>query len=425
MGNTGNIFPGTGANDAGIGATGWTTPENIVSDNGSDATCAAAASSQYLVAKNFNFGPLPSNATIKGVLVRVEASEHSGGTEPLLAQLQDASGALFGSSKSASNEGNISGTTKAVYTYGSTSDLWGAALTPAIVNDADFGVRLWFTTAHDIRIDFVTMQIQYQYESSLSDSVTSSDAQVKSATANKSDTVTSSDSTAKSTVLIKSDSSSSTDSISNRPTLNKSDSVSLSDAISNAIGLNKEDSVTASDLASSISEFNRLLTDGVTLSDLASNTIGVNVIDSVSTVDAIVKAAVKTLTDIVSVADQITPSLGGGGSDFTLDLSDEVLSADLVTKSTGKYLSDAGISSDQIFNLFGKKLSDGISLSDIISKGISVVRSDSVTAVDEFERTVDLVLRSLITESIALGSGVRNVTVESKIKNQEVLSSVI
>lgn len=161
MPSTGNVFAGTGENNAGIGATAWTSPGNIVSDNTTDATCNAAASSQYLVARNFSFSSIPADATIVGILVRVEASEHTAGTEPLLAQLQNETGALFGSSKSTSNEGSISGTAKAVYTYGSTSDLWGATLTRAIVTDADFGVRFWFTTAHDIRIDFVTMAVEY------------------------------------------------------------------------------------------------------------------------------------------------------------------------------------------------------------------------------------------------------------------------
>ncbi len=161
MANTGNKFARTGENNAGIGATAWTTPGNVTADDAADATCNAAASSQYLVARNFDLASVPANATILGVTVRVEASEHSTGTEPLLAQLQNASGTLFGSSKSTSNEGSISGTGKAVYTYGSTSDLWGATITPAIVHDADFGVRLWFTTAHDVRIDYVTIAVEY------------------------------------------------------------------------------------------------------------------------------------------------------------------------------------------------------------------------------------------------------------------------
>lgn len=162
MSSTGNVFPGTGENNAGIGATAWTNPGNVVSDNATDATCAAGASSQYLIARNFGF-TVPSIATINGITVRVEASEHSGGTESLNARLQDDSAALIGSSKA----NTISGTGKSVYTYGGTADVWGATLTPTILNDADFGVRLWFTTAHDVRVDFVTLAVEYTVAYSL------------------------------------------------------------------------------------------------------------------------------------------------------------------------------------------------------------------------------------------------------------------
>ena len=160
MASTGNVFAGTGESVDRAGLTAWTNPGNVTADDAADATCSGAGS-DYLVARNFNFAAVPTGAVILGVFVRVEASEHTSGTEPLLAQLQDEAAALVGSSKSAAIEGNISGTTKAIYTYGGTSDLWSAALTAAIVKDADFGVRLWFTTTHDIRIDFVTMAIEF------------------------------------------------------------------------------------------------------------------------------------------------------------------------------------------------------------------------------------------------------------------------
>ncbi len=164
MASTGNVFAGTGENNAGIGATAWTSPTNITSDNATDATCNAAASSQYLVARNFDFSTIPDGAKIHGIFVRIEASEHSTSTEALLAQLQDDTATLTGASKSAAVEGNISGTTKAVYTYGSTSDVWSGTLTAAMVKDADFGVRFWFTTAHDVRVDYVTMAVEYSFD---------------------------------------------------------------------------------------------------------------------------------------------------------------------------------------------------------------------------------------------------------------------
>ena len=161
MPSTGNVLAGAGENNAGIGATAWTNPGNVTLGDAADATCNAGASSQYLVARNFPLG-VPTNARILGITVRAEASEHTAGTESLNAQLQNESGTLIGSSQAQT----ISGTPKAVYTYGSVSDAWGTTtLTPAVVNDADFGVRFWFTTAHDVRVDFVTLAVEYVVDS--------------------------------------------------------------------------------------------------------------------------------------------------------------------------------------------------------------------------------------------------------------------
>ena len=45
MASTGNVFAGTGENNAGIGATAWTSPGSVTADDAADATCNAAASS--------------------------------------------------------------------------------------------------------------------------------------------------------------------------------------------------------------------------------------------------------------------------------------------------------------------------------------------------------------------------------------------
>lgn len=157
MANTGNIFPGTGTSVARGTNTDWTNPGNIVSNNATDATCSSGATgSDYLRASNFGFS-LAAGAVIQGVTVRVEASEHTSGTESLNVQLVDDAGVLIGASKAAT----ISGTAKAVYTYGSTSDLWSATLTEAIVEDTDFGVQCWFTTTHDVRVDYITIALEY------------------------------------------------------------------------------------------------------------------------------------------------------------------------------------------------------------------------------------------------------------------------
>jgi len=162
MPNTGNLFPATAEELARGSAAGtWGTPTNAISDNGVDTTCTAtgggpSAGSRYLVCRNFGLA-LASGDTVSGITIRVEASEHSTGNETLNAQLQNDSGVLIGTSKALT----LSGTGKAIYTYGGIADLWGATLNPGIVNHASFGVRLWFTTAHEVRIDFVTAAVEY------------------------------------------------------------------------------------------------------------------------------------------------------------------------------------------------------------------------------------------------------------------------
>ena len=159
MPTTIDTLPGTGESVDRAGLTAWTNPGNITANDGTVANCTGSGS-DYLVARNFGFS-IPAGSTINGIFVRVEAAENAGGTEALLAQLQDDAAALAGSSKANAIEGHLSGTTLTIYTYGGTSDLWGATLTPAIVNDADFGVRLWFATSHTVTVDHVTMAVTY------------------------------------------------------------------------------------------------------------------------------------------------------------------------------------------------------------------------------------------------------------------------
>lgn len=157
--NTGDTFCNVGSNNAGIGTTAWTLPQNITGDDAADAECDATAAesySQYLVASSFNFS-LPAGAIINGITVKIEASEHVVGDVVLIAQLQNETATLFGSSKNVT----LSGLNKLVYTYGGTADLWGATLTKAIVEDIDFGVRFWFTTSSWVKVDYVTMAVEY------------------------------------------------------------------------------------------------------------------------------------------------------------------------------------------------------------------------------------------------------------------------
>jgi hypothetical protein len=164
MATTGNIFPTLAANVDRAASAAWTTPTNVYSDNATTATGAAgnafvAVPSDYLVTSAYGF-TLPAHATIVGVTVRVEAAETGGGSTSYIAQLHSATTpTLIGSAKAAVT---VTGTTAVVSSNGGTSDLWGATLTPLIVNNAGFGVSIWSAdTGNTLYVDYVTIAIEY------------------------------------------------------------------------------------------------------------------------------------------------------------------------------------------------------------------------------------------------------------------------
>lgn len=157
MASTGDVFPTSGTTVDRAGSTAWTSPGNITANDAADAS--AAVPTDYLIASGFGFS-IPTGSTIKGVTVKVEASETGTGSSNYIPQLSsDTTPTLIGSAKSAVT---VNGTTPTVSTNGGTSDLWGATLTPATVNAAGFGVTLWSTdTTNTLSIDYVTIAIEY------------------------------------------------------------------------------------------------------------------------------------------------------------------------------------------------------------------------------------------------------------------------
>jgi hypothetical protein len=157
MASTGNVFPTVGASVDRAGSTAWTNPGNVTADDGTNAS--AVVPTDYLVTSGYGF-TIPAGATIRGITVRVEASETGSGTSNFVAQLHSATTpTLIGSSK---NSGTV-GSAVAIETLGGVADLWGATLTPAIVNDAGFGVSIWSTdTTNTLLPDYVTIAVEWQ-----------------------------------------------------------------------------------------------------------------------------------------------------------------------------------------------------------------------------------------------------------------------
>lgn len=137
-------FPSTGTNIDNAGGNAWATPSNVTTSNNSETTAVANGTtpSDFLRASNFGFS-IPSEATIVGVVAIIEHRRSGGTTGQIVdnsVRLVDASGAETGDNKASAFTWQT--TADAYDSYGDLDDLWGATLTPAVVNDTDFGVRL-------------------------------------------------------------------------------------------------------------------------------------------------------------------------------------------------------------------------------------------------------------------------------------------
>lgn len=141
----------------------WTNPNNAKVLDAALATCLIDGSlgeiTDSLALTGFSFA-VPASATITGVAVAVRHKIAINPPGDANAQLYN-SGNL-GSLKSAL--GSIT-TGLADTTFGGSSDVWGAALTPAIVNAATFGV--WYYAADPsgsgdtISLDGVSITVSY------------------------------------------------------------------------------------------------------------------------------------------------------------------------------------------------------------------------------------------------------------------------
>lgn len=166
MATQGPLYPGTVTTEVGpSGDNGWTNPGNISADDGTEARITAATydagdHSYRLKAQNFGFS-VPSDATIDGITVEIDRRDFAGDAQDQEVRLFDASGTLAGDDKQTATSWPA---TLAVATYGGASDTWTISPTPAMVNDADFGVALIVlanSANTDIAVDFIRVTVHY------------------------------------------------------------------------------------------------------------------------------------------------------------------------------------------------------------------------------------------------------------------------
>lgn len=152
-------FDGT----SGTGAS-WSNASNAAASDDSYATVQpiGGQKTRYLTGTmGANAFSVPSDATIDGVVFSVEMKSSGNNVDVWHVYILDATGARCLTDKAT---GSVP-TSDTVRTYGGAGDTWGESLTPAWVNDADFGAAIAFDNGaagvRTISVDTMDLTIYY------------------------------------------------------------------------------------------------------------------------------------------------------------------------------------------------------------------------------------------------------------------------
>ena len=168
-GTVGPAAPTTGVSSG--GGIAWTNPSNITILDGSVASYTSNYRnnpSQTLEATGFSTNyaaAVPSGATINGVVVTIYRYATAAGSTPVEDRNVQliVGGTPTGNNLATSAVAWPTATTAA--SYGSPTNLWGIALTPAEVNATDFGVALSVVTPGAIsvtaNVDYISITVYY------------------------------------------------------------------------------------------------------------------------------------------------------------------------------------------------------------------------------------------------------------------------
>lgn len=134
-----NKYAGSVVNSAAFGTVVWSSPGNAAGiTNGTYATATGLdnTSSQYLFATNYGFS-IPVNATIDGVVVSpTRKCSNAGNLSRDTNVFLIVNGVIGTANRATATAYTTSDITE---DHGGSTDKWGAALTPAIVNSSNFG----------------------------------------------------------------------------------------------------------------------------------------------------------------------------------------------------------------------------------------------------------------------------------------------
>lgn len=161
MADTGWVLPQTGANvTKPDGVITWSNPGNICTTGGATAT-GAKNITHWLRGTNFDFSSIPVGATINGIECAI--NRYGNGVN-----YGSDAGLTLVLAGTAQGTDHISfdywPTTYGEKVYGSSSDMWGTALTLANIQTSTFGVQLaasLWNAAGTLYVDYFKLKIYY------------------------------------------------------------------------------------------------------------------------------------------------------------------------------------------------------------------------------------------------------------------------
>lgn len=146
------------------GAWDWASTGNVSAADAAYTFIDPADPGAGSILRMDNYGfTVPASATIKGIVVETRSYRTGPDVTYSLIRLQNG-GSYLGSNKAAS-ENHPVGVTIYDFAWGSAVDLWGATLTPAIVNASTFGVDVQISSvgaAWNIYLDYARMTVYYE-----------------------------------------------------------------------------------------------------------------------------------------------------------------------------------------------------------------------------------------------------------------------
>lgn len=147
---------------------GWTAPANIYADDGLTASVTSSTfdtgdQTRVLKATGFDFSSIPDGSSIDGVIARINSWYTAGSGSIDLIQLLDTTQVRVGINQAVTAI-PLGTDNAAIITSGSSTDLWGNALTASWIKDPNFGIGIGIIATGnnaDVFVDYVTIEVYY------------------------------------------------------------------------------------------------------------------------------------------------------------------------------------------------------------------------------------------------------------------------